>query len=318
MGTHLITGGAGFIGSNLAATLLGLGERVIIVDDLSRGRLENLEGIASSPLVDFHQLDCADVGALSAMVPEGRSIDAVWHLAANSDIPAGVADPKIDLQSTFMTTFGVLEFMRSRGVGSLHFASSSAIYGDHGDRLITEDIGPLQPISNYGAMKLASEAQIRAAVEAWLPRANIFRFPNVVGAPATHGVMYDFCQKLKASPDRLEVLGNGLQRKSYLHVSDLIGAMLHISTLPGPYEVFNIGPLDDGVTVSRIAEIVRDLASPGARIVFGNEDRGWVGDVPRVRYSIDRLAGSGWMPTSSSAAAVHRAALEIVDQEMGQ
>ena len=316
MGVHLITGGAGFIGCNLAAALLRRGARVIAMDDLSRGRPDNLKQAAGLDRLDFFQIDCSDAEAMMKGLEGVDHIDAVWHLAANSDIPAGVADPNVDLRRTFLTTFAVLDVMRRRGVEALHFASSSAIYGDHGERTIFEDMGPLQPISNYGAMKLASEAQIRAAVEAWLPRASIFRFPNVIGVPATHGVMLDFCRKLKASPHLLEVLGDGRQQKSYLHVEDLVSALLHIAGLPGRYEVYNVGPHDEGVSVRFIAEAVRDMAFPAADIVFGCEPRGWIGDVPQVRYSTERLAKTGWTPKMSSIQAVRRAAAEIISQEV--
>ena len=242
-------------------------------------------------------------------------ITDVWHLAANSDIPAGVEDPSIDLQRTFLTTVGTLAAMRTHGISTLHFASSSAIYGDLGMREIVEDIGPLEPISNYGAMKLASEAQIRASVEAYLPRANIFRFPNVIGVPATHGVIMDFIAKLRATPHRLDVLGDGSQQKAYLHVDDLIEAMLHIASRDGRYVVYNIGPTDEGVTVRWIAETVRDYVAPNATIHFGEGSRGWVGDVPRFWYSTARLRATGWAPRVGSEDAVRRAVAEIAQED---
>jgi UDP-glucose 4-epimerase len=311
--THLVTGGAGFIAVNLIRRLLQASDRVIAVDDLSRGRREALAEFEPSNRFHFCHVDCADSDALLASLD--KPIDEVWHLAANSDIPAGVADHRIDLHRTFLTTIGTLEFMKARGIGVLNFASSSAIYGDHGDAEIEEDTGPLQPISNYGAMKLASEAQIRAAVEAWLARANIARFPNVIGVPATHGVILDFVRKLKADRSVLSVLGDGSQQKAYLHVDDLVEAMLHISRLDGRYLVFNVGPDDAGVTVRAIAETVRDRVAPDAVLQFGEGNRGWVGDVPRFRYSVARLSGSGWMPTLDSADAVRRAVDEIALQE---
>ncbi len=317
MSTHLITGGAGFIGVNLARTLLESQNQVIAVDDLSRGTEATLAPLMTLPGFFFRRADCSDSAALGAVVEEfGGRVDDVWHLAANSDIPAGVADLRIDLHQTFLTTVGVLEVMKAFAIPRLHFASSSAIYGDFGSELIYEDIGPLQPISNYGAMKLASEAQIRAAVESFLPRANIFRFPNVIGVPATHGVIWDFVRKLKTTPDELEVLGNGTQQKAYLHVDDLVEAMLFIGRQEGRYLVFNIGPLDDGITVRSIAEAVRDEASPGASLRFGDGDRGWVGDVPRFRYSVERLSKAGWQPRLTSDAAMRRAVTEITRQEM--
>lgn len=317
MATHLITGGAGFIGVGLALALLNRGDDVIVVDDLSRGSLENMRGLLERPSFQFREVDCSDAAALIEVIQgAAKPVDSVWHMAANSDIPAGVKDPRIDLERTFLTTFGVLEAMRACGVPQLHFASSSAIYGDFGDVVIHEDIGPLEPISNYGAMKLASEAQIRAAVEAFLPRASVFRFPNVIGVPATHGVIWDFCRKLRETPERLVVLGNGTQQKSYLHIDDLVSAMLHIAALEGSYQVFNIGPVDDGVTVRFIAETVRDRASPGASLEYGQEPRGWVGDVPKFHYSVERLLSTGWRPTLTSADAVRRAVDEIVRQEL--
>lgn len=315
---HVVTGGAGFIAINLARRLLAAGGRVTALDDLSRGVRSAVSGLEDHPSFTFHEVDCSDRITLVALFSTLDSVTDVWHLAANSDIPAGVEDPAIDLKQTFLTTFATLLAMREHQVPTLHFASSSAIYGDFGMRQIVEDIGPLQPISNYGAMKLASEAQIRAAVEAYLPRANIFRFPNVIGVPATHGVIMDFIAKLRATPDRLDVLGNGAQQKSYLHVDDLVDAMLHIAALDGRYLVYNIGPADDGVTVRWIAETVRDQVAPDAAIHFGESERGWIGDVPRFRYSTDRLNGTGWRPRLSSAAAVCRAVAEIAAQDMPQ
>ncbi|KQX90509.1 SDR family NAD(P)-dependent oxidoreductase [Variovorax sp. Root473] len=319
MKLHLITGGAGFIAVNLTRRLLEEGDAVLALDDLSRGRRELVAEFDSEPRFSFKQVDCSDLEALSAAIREaGAPVAHVWHLAANSDIPAGVADPRIDRDRTFLTTFAVLEAMRRHDIPELHFASSSAIYGDLGEREIHEDIGPLQPISNYGAMKLASEAQIRAAVEAFLPRADIFRFPNVIGVPATHGVIFDFIRKLKATPEQLQVLGDGSQQKAYLHVDDLIDAMLHVSRLEGRYKVFNIGPKDDGVTVRMIAQTVRDRVSPKADIVFGEGNRGWVGDVPRFRYSTQRLAASGWSPQLDSTQAMVRAVDEIAREELAE
>lgn len=317
MSLHLIAGGAGFIGVNLARALLARGERVVAVDDLSRGTLDAMSPLQEMEGFSFVQADCSDPDQLLDVVRGGKlDVAEIWHMAANSDIPAGVEDYKVDLQQTFLTTVGILDVMKRCSIGVLHFASSSAIYGDLGDKLIHEDIGPLHPISNYGAMKLASEAQIRAALEAFLERVSVFRFPNVIGVPATHGVILDFVHKLQATPGTLPVLGNGTQQKAYLHVDDLIRAMLHIRELRQRFAVFNIGPTDDGITVRSIAERVRDRINPRAAIAFGEGNRGWVGDVPRFRYSLERLLQSGWAPTMGSAAAVDRAIDEIVGQEV--
>ena len=310
MKSHLVTGGAGFIGVNIVRALLSRGNRVTVLDDFSRGRPENIAVFADTPAFSFKRVDCSEAANILDAL-DGEEYSEIWHLAANSDIPAGVADPAIDLRRTFLTTFAALKAAQSLGATAFHFASSSAIYGDHQDRVIHEDIGPLQPISNYGAMKLASEAQIRAAVEAWLPRASIFRFPNVIGVPATHGVIYDFCYKLLANPLQLDVLGDGSQQKAYLHVDDLVSAMLHISSLGERYAVYNVGPDDAGIRVSAIAECVKNEFAPEASISFGTGSRGWVGDVPRFEYSIERLRATGWKASLSSIQAVQRSVSEI-------
>ena len=179
-----------------------------------------------------------------------------------------------------------------------------------------EDIGPLMPISNYGAMKLASEALISASLESFLEKACIYRFPNVVGVPATHGVILDFINKLKADSKALDVLGNGSQQKTYLHVSELIEAMLFINhKTDAGMNYYNIGAMDDGVCVRQIAEEVVNLISPNAVINYQNLDRGWVGDVPRFYYSVDKLKNLGWTPRMSSLEAVRQAVGEVAAQQ---
>lgn len=327
MTVHLITGGAGFIGVNLAERLRRRGEQVLLVDDLSRGRRANLGALERDPGVRLAVADCADRDALLLAVAsaglDGR-IEEVWHLAANSDVAAGAQDLRVDVRDTLLTTTGVLEAMRALGLKTLNFASSSAVYGDLGERALTEDDGPLAPISNYGAMKLASEAQIRAACETFLDRASVFRFPNVVGAPATHGVILDFVRKLAADRRRLEVLGDGAQKKPYLHVQDLVEAMLALTDrlgagrLEGGFNLVNIGPDDDGVTVREIAEMTAAAVSPGAEIEYGTTRAGWPGDVPRFRYAVDKARRLGWASGRSSQAAVRQAIAEIIEQEEAQ
>ena len=319
MTINVVTGGAGFVAINLIERLLAQGEEVLALDNFSRGLEQHWARFAGRPGFRSAAIDCADPDALReairAAYPSSKVTD-IWHLAANSDIPAGIADPWIDRKDTFQTTFAALLVMRDLAIPNLRFASSSAIYGDHGETAIHEDIGPLQPISNYGAMKLASEAQIRAAVEAHGFRADIFRFPNVVGVPATHGVMLDFIRRLSVDPTKLEVLGDGSQRKSYLHVEELVDAMLFIrERADGKYNVFNVGPPDEGIYVREIAEITRDCVAPGATIQYGAGSRGWVGDVPRFRYAIDRLSQLGWRPKLSSLEAVRRAVAQIAAQQ---
>ena len=319
--TIFITGIAGFIGSNLARTMLARGARVAGFDNLCRGSMANLSGITEHPAFHFENVDLADIEAYRTVLRKLHAktpITEVWHMAANSDIPAGVADPYVDYRDTFMTTFNTLLLMRELKIDTIAFASSSAIYGDLGSTQLTEDIGPLFPISNYGAMKLSSEAAISAALESDLKRAFLFRFPNVIGVPATHGVIQDFIRKLKATPDNLDVLGDGTQQKAYLHVDELIDAMLYIREHGAErMNYFNIGAADDGVTVRFIAETVVARVSPQARISFGNGNKGWVGDVPKFTYSIDKLSALGWKPHLGSAEAIRKAVDQVAIQELG-
>ena len=232
-------------------------------------------------------------------------------MAANSDIGAGVKDLSIDFRRTLQTTYAVMEAAQSCDVRNIAFASSSAIYG-YRDDVLTEESGPLLPISNYGAAKLASEALLSAAAESYLDHIWIFRFPNVIGPRATHGVIFDFLSRLKKTPGRLDVLGDGSQNKGYLHVSELIAAIRFIvDHADGKRNVFNIGPEGEGSSVSFIAEQVVAAAAPGAAIAYSGGDRGWVGDVPRFRYSTEKLARLGWRPKLNSDAAVLRAIADL-------
>lgn len=316
--TMLVTGAAGFIGSHLVDALLEKGYPVIGVDNMLKGRLENLTRALGHDGFRFIQVDVADeqglAAALTSPVQELGAVNTVWHLAANSDIPAGVADAQVDFQNTFMTTFNVVNTMRAMSIPRIVFASTSAVYGDL-DEVLTETTGPTLPISNYGAMKLAGEAAISAAVESHLQSAVLCRFPNVVGSRSTHGILYDLVGKLLRQPTDLEVLGDGRQCKPYLHVSDLVSAMIHIwSTCSDRRALFNIGPEDDGAEVSFIARAVLNESGSGLELRYVGGDRGWVGDVPRVRYSVDKLKATGWAPTLSSRQAVARAAREVAEE----
>jgi UDP-glucose 4-epimerase len=306
----LVTGAAGFIGSHLTDRLLEVGNKVVGIDNFSRGTRGNLERSQSHPSFHFLETDLSNLDSLREILASFE-IDTVWHMVANSDIGAGVADPNVDLKDTFLSTFNVLVAMRAAGIKKLAFASTSAVYGVH-DQVLEENIGPLFPISNYGAMKLASEALISAAVESYLERAWIFRFPNVIGPRATHGIIFDLLTKLARKPADLEVLGDGTQQKPYLHVSELVEAMLWIyEHASDALNWFNIGPPDEGATVKEIAEAVQRQAAPTTPIRFTGGNKGWVGDVPKFRYSIEKLKRLGWSPQLTSGQAVKRAVGEI-------
>jgi len=311
---HLITGVAGFIGSHLADALLADGDEVAGVDDFSLGKPGHLAAARASERFRFVEADISEtacaVAAFEALAG-GRPPDVIWHLAASSDIAAGVADPTIDLARTLGTTFATIEAAKAIGAPAVAFTSTLAVYGET-DRRLSEDVGPLLPISSYGAAKLSSEAWLSAAAESRLARVWLFRLPNVIGPRVTHGAMHDFAERLAGRPAALRVLGDGTQTKPYLHVAELVQAMRFIvANAAERRNLYNIGPEGDGTPVSFVAEAMLARLAPGVPIAYAGGDRGWVGDVPRFSVSTERLARLGWRPTLSSDDAVLRAADEL-------
>jgi UDP-glucose 4-epimerase len=314
----LVTGAAGFIGSHLVDRLLAGGHRVIGVDNFSRGCELNIASASANDNFTLLRADLSDEAqVMNVVLPATRNhgIATIWHMAANSDIPAGVQDAKIDFRDTFLTTFHTLELLRVIGATRFVFASSSAVYGEQSCAL-REDSGPLLPISNYGAMKLASEASISAATTNAVENAWIFRFPNVVGSRGTHGIIFDLLHKLLRRRDELEVLGDGRQQKPYLHVDTLLDAMFYIVAHGSErVNLFNIGPPDEGVSVREIAACVLEASdNADTPIRYTGGDRGWPGDVPRFRYCIDKLVALGWQPSQSSHEAIRQAVRELATE----
>lgn len=308
----LVTGGAGFIGSHLCDRLLERGHRVTAVDDLSLGRERNVAHLRDHRGFEFQHLSVLDDDAFGSVVSQGE-FDCVFHLAANSDIARSHASPSVDFDRTFLTTFKVLEAMRRHGIAQLVFASTSAIYGE-APELVPENHGPLQPISHYGAGKLASEAFISSYAENYGIRSWITRFPNVVGPRGTHGAVYDFVQRLIVDPTKLVVFGNGTQQKPYLYVTDLIKAMLTVwDRMEGPVNVCNVG-VASATTVADIARFVIEEGGLDAEITYTGGDRGWVGDVPRFSYDTRRIEGLGWLASMSSDDAIRAAARAIWEE----
>ena len=213
----LVTGGAGFIGSHLCDALLARNHQVTAIDDLSLGSIKNIAHLKNVGNFSFVESDLLDLPSLRQLFEE-NSFDMVFHLAANSDIQKGGMDPEVDYNLTFKTTYRVLQCMKEYGLKKLFFSSTSAIYGETSE-VLKENYGPLQPVSNYGASKLASEAFISAFSASYEIQTWITRFPNVVGERFTHGVIYDFINRLRDEPTVLRVLGNGEQYKPYLYYS---------------------------------------------------------------------------------------------------
>lgn len=306
----LITGGAGFIGSHLSDALLKKGYKVIVVDNLSLGTIKNIEHNLSVKGFYFHKCDITEINALNNIF-EKHNIHTVFHMAANSDIAKSYVNPDVDMQNTFFTTYNVLQTMRRYDVKNIVFASTSAIYGETRD-IIDESFGPLFPVSHYGAAKLASEAFISSFVENYRFKAWIVRFPNVVGERATHGVIFDFINKLKTNQKKLEILGDGNQNKPYLYVKDLVEAMIFIwENSDEKLNYFNVG-LDSRTTVKKIAQIVCEEMDINPEFIFTGGDRGWIGDVPEFFYSLEKVHKLGWRAKMDSDSAVRCAVRAIL------
>ena len=306
----LVTGGAGFIGSHLCDALLARGWEVWCLDNLWLGRERNIAHLRASPKFHFVKLDLLEREPLSRLFAE-TGFDAVFHLAANSDIRAGNADTGLDQRLNFQTTVEVLEAMRVHQVQRLLFASTSAVFGEN-EASLNEVAGPLQPISFYGASKLAAEAYVSVYAHTLGLKATVLRFPNVVGERATHGAIYDFIAKLEKTPERLEVLGDGSQSKPYVYVGDLVAAMLlTFESRKGALEVYHVAG-EGSTSVREIAQIVvANSGNPAARIDFTGGDRGWPGDVPHFSYDTSRIRALGWRPQRDSSQAVAHAVRRI-------
>lgn len=312
----LVTGGAGFIGSHLVDLLLDKGHKLTCIDNLYLGRIKNIQHRLKDKNFKFYKLDVLSFKGLNEVFKEG-GFDVVFHLVANSDIKQRSADTKLDLRLNFLSTYNVLEAMRLNNVKEIVFASTSAIFGKT-DKLITEDTGPLTPISFYGASKLAAEAYISTYVNNFGLRAWLIRFPNVVGGRATHGILYDIMRRLKKNKKVLTVLGNGKQEKPYMYVKELVEGMVFIwRKAKGNYNCFNLGPTST-IKISKIVEILlEELGLKGkTHIKYTGGDRGWVGDVPKYRYSLNKVNKLGWRAYLDSKDAI-RLSVKDLKEEYG-
>jgi UDP-glucose 4-epimerase len=301
----LVTGGAGFIGSHLDDRLIAEGNDVTVVDNLVLGRKENIAHLIGNPHFTFIEEDLLHTDAMRDIFSKGK-FEMVYHLAANSDIQKGGKDPRVDYNLTFNTTFNLLMLMKEFEVKKLFFASTSAIFGEAAGK-INENYGPLRPVSNYGAGKLASEAFISAFSSTYNIQTWITRFPNVVGERFTHGVIFDFIKKLRKNPNELEVLGNGEQCKPYIYVKDLVdGIRFVIDHAKERFNVYNLGP-ESRTKVKEIAAMVIEEMGLHATIRYTGGDRGWVGDVPEFTYDVSKVNKLGWKDNRSSNDAVRLA-----------
>lgn len=288
-----MTGGAGFIGSHLVERLLDGGHQVTAYDNLATGHAAFLARAREHPGFRLVEADVLDAERLRAAL---AGHDVVFHLAANADVRHGAEHPRRDLQQNTLATFGVLEAMRAAGVRRLVFTSTGSVYGEPSVFPTPESCPfPLQT-SLYGASKLAGEGLIAAYCAGFGFEGVIFRLVSILGERYSHGHVVDFVKKLRADPRQIEVLGDGRQRKSYLHVNDLISALLlALGLTPEPVSVFNVGS-DEYCTIDQSLSWICERLGTEPRRHYTGGPRGWIGDSPFIFLDCSRLRALGWRP----------------------
>jgi UDP-glucose 4-epimerase len=308
-----VTGAAGFIASNLIPRLLNRGDVVAGIDNFFLGKRSY---VVQHERFTFHELDLLDLDGVVKILEDFKP-DRIWHLAANSDISYGTKYTDFDLKGGTLVTYNILEAMRRTGVKELVFSSSGAVYGEPTVMPTPEDYGPILPISLYAASKVACETLITAYAHNYEMRAWIFRFGNIVGPNATHGVIHDFVLRLREERTTLTVLGDGTQAKPYVYVEDCLDGMeFGVANAPGHVNVYNLA-VDDQTTVREITDWTIEAMGIDRKqidVQYGDSPRGWRGDVPQVKLDTSRMTKLGWTPKLSSAEATKRTIREVVEQ----
>jgi UDP-glucose 4-epimerase len=292
----VVTGCAGFIGSNLVDFLLNTGHKVIGLDNLSTGNIENLEEALTQKEFNFHEVDLFENNNLDSYF---KNTDLVFHFAANADVRYGAEHPRKDLEQNTLVTHNVLEAMRKNMVHKIVFSSTGSVYGEAPIIPTPEDsFFPVQT-SLYGASKIAAESLIEAYCETFGIQAWIFRFVSILGPRYSHGHVYDFYEQLRSDPSYLKVLGNGHQKKSYLHVDDCIKAIdVALRNSNDKINIFNLG-IDAVCEVRDSINWICQFLSIDPRIDFGSTAKGWIGDNPHIHLDITRIQKLGWEPSKS-------------------
>jgi len=312
----LLTGAAGFIGSHLVQRLVEMRENVRGFDNLSTGKMENLAGVMRRSNFEFMRGDCLNPADIQRAL---TGVEHVFHLAADPEIRQGAADPDSQFRQNVLATQLLLEQVRRKGsVNSFVLTSTSTVYGNAMKLPTPEDYGPFCPISTYGATKLACEALSSSYSNNYGFRATILRLANIVGLRSCRGVIHDFVAKLKANPNRLEVLGDGTQTKSYLHISDCVEAIVTSwKKSPEGVNILNVGS-NDCTNVVKIADIVIREMNVKAKIEFTggtSTGAGWAGDVKRMWLDVSQLRELGWSPRLNSIESVTLAVRELLGKE---
>ena len=310
---YVVIGGAGFIGSHFVETLLQGNKKVVVIDDYSAGFFDLLEKYRNDSNLKIIELDIRNTDALTKHISPGST---VIHLASNPDIAAAITNPRIDFVNGTILTESVVEAVRLANGKRILYASGSGVYGE----LTTEEFdesAELIPISPYGASKLSGEAILSAYAHMFNIEITAFRFANVVGRNQTHGVGYDFLRRLIQNPTQLNILGDGTQSKPYIHVSDVVSAVLTTQNENGKiYDVFNVST-NNQITVNEIAQIIftkLKIEKSKIKVSYTGGSRGWSGDVPKVVLSSQKIRNSGWNPTYDSKQAIVQSINEMYER----
>lgn len=291
--TILVTGGAGFIGSHIVDRLLAQGHKIIVCDNFSTGFREFLSLAKKNINFSVIELDLLDKTAINQAM---QNVDFVFHMAANADVRFGTEQTYKDLEQNTIVTFNVLEAMRINQVKKIAFASTGSIYGEPTIFPTPEDAPFPTQTSLYGASKLACEGLIAAYCEGFNFQSWIFRFVSVLGERYTHGHIFDFYKKLCNDSEKLHVLGNGKQRKSYMYVHDCIDAMfLAIEKANAKVNLFNLG-FPEYIEVNNSVRWITEYLNINPIISHSGGDRGWIGDNPFIFLDVARIQKLGWQP----------------------
>ena len=309
----LITGGAGFIGSHLAEKLVGEGIETKILDNFATGQKDNLLGCMDKQNFSLFDLDLGKLGNQEDYL---ENVEVVFHMAADPEVRTGYDNPKNSFEQNIVNTFNLLQRIKHSKVKKIVFASSSSVYGDAKILPTNEEYGPLCPISHYGASKLACEAIVSSFCYNYDIDGIILRPANVIGSRGRHGLIWDLVHKLKSDKNRLEVLGDGKQTKSFIHISDMTkGILQSMKKGENGVEIFNVGS-EDGVEIINVAKIVcKNMKLPNIEIFTtgGIENgRGWKGDIKSAHLDISKLKNLGWQPKLSSLEAADVTSQEII------
>ena len=311
----LITGGAGFIGSHLAEKLVNEGIETKVLDNFATGRKENFSECIDNQNFSFFNLDLGKLGKQEDYL---ENVEIVFHMAADPEVRTGYDKPEDSFNQNIVNTFNLLQRIKNSKVKKIVFASSSSVYGDAKVLPTKEEYGPLCPISHYGASKLACEAMVSSFCHNYNIRGIILRPANVIGSRGRHGLIWDLVHKLKNDKSRLEVLGDGKQTKSFIHISDAVkGILQSIKKHRDDVEIFNIGS-EDSIEIINIAKAVcKNMKLPDIEIFTtgGIENgRGWKGDIKSAHLDISKLKNLGWHPKLSSLEAAELTSQEIIDE----